>query len=138
MEPVLFGCRLLTQYYKQLPLLRHIIKWTYFGVTTGVIAGLGVTLFLQLLAWAIAVWTQVPYYYFFIPPVLFLNSLLVRWLAPGISGGSDKMVEAIHQKAGYLPLAEVPVKIIATVMTITAGGSAGKEGPAAQLGATLA
>ena len=138
MEPVLFGCRLLTQYYQQLPLLRYIIKWTYLGVTTGVLAGLGVTLFLQLLAWAIAGWTQVPYYYFLIPLVLFLNSLLVQWLAPGVSGGSDKMVEAIHQKAGYLPLAEVPVKIIATVMTITAGGSAGKEGPAAQLGATLA
>lgn len=119
---------------EQKDLLVYLLKWTYFGITTGIIAGMGVVIFLKLLAWAIAVWTQEPGYYFFIPIALLLNSLLVCWLAPGVSGGSDKVIEAIHRRAGgYLPLSEVPVKMIATVITIASGGSAGKEGPGLRL-----
>ena len=138
MKPELRWSRFLSHYFEQMPLLHYVVKWTYLGVTTGIIAGMGVIVFLKLLSWAIIVWTQEPYYYFFIPLALFLSSLLVRWLAPEVSGGSDKVVEAIHQKSGYIPLFEAPIKMVGTIMTIAAGGSAGKEGPAAQIGATLA
>jgi H+/Cl- antiporter ClcA len=116
----------------------YVLKWSFLGITTGIIAGLGVAVFLKLLAWSIDTWTQVGYYYFFIPVVLMVNSWLVNWLAPQVSGGSDKVIAAIHQQNGFLRLSEVPIKIAATVITIAAGGSAGKEGPAAQIGATLA
>jgi H+/Cl- antiporter ClcA len=33
--------------------------------------------------------------------------------------------------------ATVPVKLLATIVTMAAGGSAGKEGPCAQIGAGL-
>lgn len=119
-------------------LLIYILKWSFLGITTGIVAAIGVTIFLKLLTWSIAAWTQNSYYYFFIPGVLLLNSWLVNQLAPHVAGGSDKVIEAIHQRYGYLQLSGVAVKIVATVMTIAAGGSAGKEGPAAQIGATLA
>ncbi|HWR45881.1 chloride channel protein [Sporomusa sp.] len=116
----------------------YVLKWSFLGITTGIIAGMGVAVFLKLLAWSIGVWTKAWYYYFFIPVILFVNSWLVNWLAPQVAGGSDKVIEAIHRQNGFLHLSEVPVKLVATVITIAAGGSAGKEGPAAQIGATLA
>ncbi len=116
----------------------YVLKWSLLGLTTGGLAGVGVAVFLRLLTWLIGVWTQVPHYTFFIAVILMFNSWLVNRLAPQVSGGSDKVIAAIHQQNGFLHLADVPVKILATVVTIAAGGSAGKEGPAAQIGATLA
>ena len=65
--------------------------------------------------------------------------LLVRFLAPDAEGhGTDKVIEAVHQRGGRIPLAVAPIKLAATVVTIGVGGSVGKEGPAAQIGASLA
>ncbi|TWH47834.1 chloride channel protein [Sporomusa sp. KB1] len=124
--------------FEQRVLLIYILRWSFLGITTGVIVGTGVAVFLKMLAWAIAVWTQVWYYYFFLPVILGLNCWLMSVAAIQTAGGSDKVIEAIHQRDGCLQLAEMPVKIAATIITIAAGGSAGKEGPAAQIGATLA
>jgi H+/Cl- antiporter ClcA len=52
--------------------------------------------------------------------------------------GTEKVIEAVHKRMGKIPLAVVPVKLVATVITIAGGGSAGKEGPCAQIGAGLA
>jgi H+/Cl- antiporter ClcA len=43
----------------------------------------------------------------------------------------------VHQNSGKIKLSVVPIKLLATVVTISCGGSAGKEGPAAQIGAAL-
>lgn len=124
--------------FEQRDSFMYIIRWSFLGLTTGIIVGVGVAAFIKLLAWAIAIWTQVWYYYFFLPVILFLNCWLASFFAVQIAGGSDKVIEAIHQRNGYLRLAQVPLKMVATIITIAAGGSAGKEGPAAQIGATLA
>ena len=63
---------------------------------------------------------------------------LVRLLAPGAAGhGTEKVIEAIHRQGGRISLKVVPVKLVATVVTLACGGSAGKEGPCAQIGAGL-
>ena len=48
------------------------------------------------------------------------------------------MIEAVHKKDGYIDVKVIPVKFVATILTISAGGSAGKEGPGAQIGAGAA
>lgn len=117
---------------------RYVLRWTVLGISTGVIAGVGVAVFLKLLTWSIEAWTTLNYYYFFLPLILLLNNLLVNLSTHRVTGGSDKVIEAIHQRYGKMHLATVPVKMAATILTIAAGGSAGKEGPGAQIGATLA
>jgi H+/Cl- antiporter ClcA len=80
----------------------------------------------------------VPYYYLLIPVGLLASTLLVKHFAPDARGhGTEKIIEAVHQKSGKIELSVVPVKLLATVVTISCGGSAGKEGPAAQIGAAL-
>jgi CIC family chloride channel protein len=69
-----------------------------------------------------------------------LGGLVSGWLvfsfAPEAEGhGTDAAIEAFHQKKGEIR-ARVPiVKAIASVATISTGGSAGREGPIAQIGA---
>jgi H+/Cl- antiporter ClcA len=79
-----------------------------------------------------------PYYYFSLPLSLLFSSMLVKWLAPDAAGhGTEKVIEAVHKRMEKIPLQVVPVKLVATVITLASGGSAGKEGPCAQIGAGI-
>ncbi len=64
---------------------------------------------------------------------------MVKKFAPDAEGhGTEKVIEAVHKKDGKIDVAVIPVKLFATVLTLFAGGSAGKEGPGAQIGAGAA
>jgi len=65
-----------------------------------------------------------------------LGSLLSHWLAPEAKGeGTDSVIAAFHRGEGKIR-ARVPlVKTITSALTIGSGGSAGREGPIAQIGA---
>jgi H+/Cl- antiporter ClcA len=73
-----------------------------------------------------------------LPAALFLSALIVKYLAPDAEGhGTEKIIEAVHKHSGKIRPMVVPVKLVATIITIAFGGSAGKEGPAAQIGAAV-
>ncbi len=79
------------------------------------------------------------YSFLLLPAALFLSALLVKYLAPDAEGhGTEKVIEAVHKESGKIKPAVVPVKLVATIVTLALGGSAGKEGPCAQIGAGLA
>lgn len=65
-----------------------------------------------------------------------LSGLIVYTFAPEAEGhGTDAAIEAFHQKRGYIrPLIPL-VKLISSAITIGTGGSGGREGPIAQIGA---
>jgi len=68
-----------------------------------------------------------------------LTVWIVKTFAPNAEGhGTEKVIEAVHKHHGKIDLAVIPVKLLATLMTIFAGGSVGKEGPGAQIGAGVA
>jgi len=75
--------------------------------------------------------------WFFLIPALggLLSGAIVFSLAPEAEGhGTDAMIEAFHQKGGKIRMRVPFVKIVASALTIGSGGSAGKEGPIAQIG----
>ncbi|MCE2390575.1 MAG: chloride channel protein [Proteobacteria bacterium] len=77
--------------------------------------------------------------YFWLPAIGgLLSGVLVYWLAPETEGhGTDAVLAAFHRGRGRVR-ARVPwVKGAATILTLSSGGSAGKEGPIAQIGAGL-
>jgi len=124
---------------EQFTLLVSVIKWTCYASIVGILVGLGTAAFLKTLAWTSGQFARVPDYYLFLPLTLAVCSVFVAWLAPEAAGhGTEKVIEAVHQRMGKIPLMVVPVKLIATVITLAGGGSAGKEGPCAQIGAGLA
>ena len=75
--------------------------------------------------------------WFFLIPALggLLSGVIVFGLAPEAEGhGTDAMIEAFHKKGGKIRKRVPIVKIVASALTIGSGGSAGKEGPIAQIG----
>jgi H+/Cl- antiporter ClcA len=104
----------------------------------GVIVGFSTAVFLKLLEGSIAYTGGFKYYFLLLPVALFISALIVRYLAPDAEGhGTEKVIEAVHRHSGKIKPLVVPVKLVATIITIALGGSAGKEGPCAQIGAGL-
>ena len=65
-----------------------------------------------------------------------LTGWLVYALAPEAEGhGTDSVVHAFHRLKGHVRRRVVLVKAFASAVTIGTGGSAGQEGPVAQVGA---
>lgn len=80
-----------------------------------------------------------PWLILLLPPAGGLVSgVLVHWLAPSAAGpGTDAAVRAYHRDLGRIP-ARVPlVKFAASVLLLGTGGSGGREGPIAQIGAGI-
>jgi CIC family chloride channel protein len=67
-----------------------------------------------------------------------ISGLLVKTFAPEAEGtGTDGYIDAFHNKAGSMRGRVPLVKSLATIATLSSGGSAGKEGPIAQIGAGI-
>lgn len=137
----------------------YLRKWVVLGVLIGVVAGLGAILFYEAIAQSTklllgdlaglhpplargegdTVVTSISRRWA-IPIVLVLGGLtsgiVVFWLAPEAEGhGTDAAIEAFHDRGGRIRPLVPPVKIFASAITIGSGGSAGREGPTAQIAA---
>ena len=76
----------------------------------------------------------------FLIPVLggLAAGMLIYTLAPEAEGhGTDAVIEAYHKRGGLIKPSVPIVKLIASGFTIGSGGSAGGEGPIAQIGAGI-
>lgn len=126
------------RFYEGLILLYSILKWFFLSSIIGVIVGVSTTIFLKLLNLSIGFANHFSLYYLSLPVVFFLCIIFTKYLAPDAEGhGTEKVIEAIHKNNGKIKPLVVPVKLVTTIMTLSAGGSAGKEGPCAQIGAGL-
>ncbi len=115
-----------------------ILKWFVLATVTGAVVGFSTTVFLKLLNWSTAFCRDFTYYFLLLPAALFASALMIKYLAPDAEGhGTEKVIEAIHKSSGKIKPVVVPIKLIATIITLALGGSAGKEGPCAQIGAGL-
>lgn len=66
---------------------------------------------------------------------LVVGLIIWRW-APEVAGaGVDPVIDAYHNQRGRIRRRVPGAKLIATVFTLGTGGSAGREGPMAQIGA---
>ena len=125
---------------EQTAIFFSVSKWLVLSSITGIIIGIIVTFFLKILHLTEYSRDIVTFpYYYLLPFALVATVWIVRTFAPNAQGhGTEKVIEAIHKDHGKINLMVIPVKLLATVMTIFAGGSVGKEGPAAQIGAGAA
>ncbi len=65
-----------------------------------------------------------------------LSGWLVYTFAPEAEGhGTDAAIDAYHNKGGFIRSRVPIIKTIASAITLTTGGSGGREGPIAQIGA---
>jgi CIC family chloride channel protein len=73
-----------------------------------------------------------------LPVGLMASYLIARRWGPGVeSGGVTETMVGMSLHGGYLPTRTIGSKIAATAATLGTGGSAGREGPVVQIGATI-
>jgi len=139
--------------------LRYLQKWLLIAGSIGVVAGVGAIIFYEAIHWSTYLFlglgagfhppaplgegrpvvTEISRRWM-IPVITtlggLLSGLIVFKFAPEAEGhGTDAAIDAFHHKEGIIR-ARVPlVKIIASAITIGSGGSAGREGPTAQIAA---
>ncbi|WP_291329796.1 chloride channel protein [Desulfovibrio sp. UCD-KL4C] len=133
-------------------------RWLILSIAVGVVAGVGAVFFDRLLDNALEFFVRLPICFFepnvgnpldinvattgfslWIIPIAtlggLLSGLLVFNIAPETEGhGTDAMIESFHLQGGFTRKRAPFIKIIASALTIGSGGSAGKEGPIAQIG----
>jgi len=67
-----------------------------------------------------------------------VSGVLVYTWAPEAEGhGTDTVVKAFHRAGGFIRSRVAPLKLVASAITIGSGGSAGREGPTALIGAGI-
>jgi H+/Cl- antiporter ClcA len=118
------------------------LKWAVLGAGAGICVGLGTRGFL----WSLTRSTEaarslthglVPVFVV-LPIALPACAWIIRTFAADARGhGTEAVIAAVHQRSGRIDWLVAPVKLGATVLTLACGGSVGKEGPAAQIGAAL-
>lgn len=129
-----------------------VTKWVFFSGLIGVAAGLAGVVFHWLVGEAQARITgsalgtttegigasdALPWLVLLIPTVGgLLTGILVQWVAPEAEGhGTDAVIHSFHRLKGVIRKRVIAVKAITSAITIGSGGSAGQEGPVAQVGA---
>jgi len=125
---------------EQTAIFFSVSKWVFLSSVVGIIIGAVVTLFLNILAYSENSRALLPFdYYYLLPVALVMTVWLVKTFAPTAEGhGTEKVIAAVHKRDGKIDISVIPVKLLATVISIFAGASVGKEGPGAQIGAGVA
>jgi H+/Cl- antiporter ClcA len=108
-------------------LIVSIIKWLLLASCIGIIVGLSTSIFLKLLDFSIGIASKYTYYFLLLPAALFLSSFAVKYFAPEAEGhGTEKVIEAVHKRSGKINPLVVPIKLVATIITIAVGGSSNR------------
>ncbi len=126
---------------------RFLEQWEtvrFLGLATivGVFVGAAAVLLIALIRWVhegtgllgLGRWTPL----IVVPVAIFLAWAVARRFAPEVEGdGVPATIEGLVVRGGYLPTRALPWKFVATALTLGSGGSAGREGPIVQIGATI-
>ena len=129
-------------YTEHTALVITTLKWTVLGVVAGLCVGLGTRAFLWALASATAVVARLATGGLrpsdVLPLALPVGVWLIRRFAPTARGhGTEAVIAAVHRDSGRIDWRVAPIKLVATILTLAFGGSVGKEGPCAQIGAAI-
>ncbi len=115
-----------------------VLQWLLLGALVGAISGGASALFLALLQHATDFRVAHPVLVYGLPIAGALIGLIYERLGRSIAGGANLIIDTIHDDGPRLPLRMAPLVLVGTVLTHLFGGSAGREGTAVQMGASLA
>lgn len=122
-------------HYSQL--LQRLFHWSLISILIGLLAGSASALFLASLDWATATRENHSWIFFLLP----LGGLLIGWvyhtIGKTVESGYTLLLEEIHTPKQTLPLRMALLILAGTIATHFFGGSAGREGTAVQMGASL-
>jgi H+/Cl- antiporter ClcA len=115
-----------------------LIQWVGLGSAVGVAAGIASAVFLKALEWATGFRQGHEAIVYALPlGGLALGFVYDRW-GKTVRAGNNLVIDTLHESSAQIPLRMAPMVLAGTVITHLFGGSAGREGTAVQMGASLA
>lgn len=114
------------------------IKWLLLAVCVGVLAGSASAFFLISLDWVTQYREKNFWLYYLLPLAGLLSGLLYYYAGKSVEAGNNLVIDEIAQPKKRIPWHMSPLVLIGTLLTHLVGGSAGREGTAVQMGASLA
>ena len=116
---------------------RSLAQWIGLGGIVGVAAGAASALFLWLLELATDYRTGHEQLVYLLPIAGLVMGLMLERFGASILPGNNLVLDTIHDHGPEIPLRMAPAVLFGTVITHLFGGSAGREGTAVQMGASL-
>lgn len=113
-------------------------EWSLLGTLVGVSCGSASAVFLVLLELATNYRRGHEVLVYGLPFAGLLVGTLYQRFGQPIKAGNNLVIDTIHDDGPELPLRMAPMVLVGTVLTHLFGGSAGREGTAVQMGASLA
>lgn len=115
-----------------------LLQWIGLGAAVGVACGVASAVFLLLLERATDFRNAHEVIVYTLPIAGVVIGLVYERWGASIKGGNNLVLDTIHESWPQLPLRMAPMVLVGTVLTHLFGGSAGREGTAVQMGASLA
>jgi len=118
--------------------LRQGCFWILLAIPAGLLAGTASAFFLWALEWVTNLRFEHGWLLFLLPVGGLLIGLIYHHLGKDSEGGTNILLDQIHQPGGGVPVKMAPLVLVGTLVTHLFGGSAGREGTAVQMGGSLA
>ncbi|WP_334726782.1 voltage-gated chloride channel family protein [Nostoc sp.] len=118
--------------------LPHLIKWLPISIVVGILAGTASAALLASLEWATDWRESHQWIVALLPLGGFLSGWIYHQFGRTVEGGNNLLLEEIHNPKSVIPFRMAPLVLLGTDLTHFFGGSAGREGTALQMGASLA
>lgn len=118
--------------------LTAVGRWLVLGSAVGALCGGASALFLWLLERATSFRELHEQLVYALPLAGLGIGFLYERFGQAIKAGNDLIIDTIHDDGPEVPLRMAPMVLLGTVLTHLFGGSAGREGTAVQMGASLA
>lgn len=124
--------------FRKYPLVFFIVKWLFITSIIGICIGIASAFFLQTLEWATQFRENHLWIIIFLPLGGFLIGLLYHYFGKDVEAGNNLLLENIYKPSKTIPFKMAPFVYLGTMMTHFFGGSAGREGTALQMAASIA
>ncbi len=118
-------------------LVLWLLRWIALGIGVGVLAGLSSALFLKMLEWSTRNFAEHGWLLYLLPVGGLAMGCLYHYTGGRAIEGNVLVIDEIHEPRTGIPRRMAPLVLISTVATNLFGGSAGREGTAIQMSASL-
>lgn len=118
-------------------ILKRYVKWIFLSAAAGILAGISSAIFLHLLDWATRARTIHPKLIMVLPLAGLVSGIAYHRYGKHVEKGHNLILDEIHDPKTTLPVRMAPLVLFGTILTHLFGGSAGREGTAVQMGASL-
>jgi H+/Cl- antiporter ClcA len=115
----------------------HYLRWTLLGSLSGILSGIAAAIFLILLDLATRYRDSHQELIWLLPLAGFAIGWAYYHHGKDVAGGHNLILDEIHDPKKVTPFHMAPFILVGTVATHLFGGSAGREGTAVQMGASL-